>query len=320
MTGVEHITTGNNFINCSKIKTVIVNKAFNLDNQQFKKHNMTAEAQGIIYVDGTASESTFRFTAPNLNEFITGKVFYKGNATKCGQWNFDENGEIQSTSHNYVDGICSNCGKYSEEKTQGVAYGYDATENNGNGAYYVDMNTTLNLSVVEILGKYNDGIHGELPVTYVRNRAFDGNTNITRVILPESVTQLDGAAFANCSNLEFISMTGIVNMRFVGGLKRSYIEGTYDTTNNFLFCAKLKYVIVNKDFNLYYDTPEARQFYGSSAGEANVYVMGSEEDSTVKCGTAGNNNLLSGKVYYYSETQKTGCWYYDDNGNVAIWA
>ena len=182
------------------------------------------------------------------------------------------------------------------------------------------MNTTLNLSVVEILGKYNDGIHGELPVTYVRNRAFDGNTNITRVILPESVTQLDGAAFANCSNLEFISMTGIVNMRFVGGLKRSYIEGTYDTTNNFLFCAKLKYVIVNKDFNLYYDTHEARQFYGSSAGEANVYVMGSEDDSTVKCGTAGNNNLLSGNIYYYSETQKAGCWHYDDNGNAELWA
>lgn len=322
MTGVEHITTGNNFINCSKIKTVIVNKAFNLDNQQFKKHGMTAEAQGIIYVDGTASESTFSFTAPNLNEFITGKVFYKGDAAKCLQWNFDENGEIihGASEHNYVDGICSNCGKYSEEKTQGVAYGYDATENNGNGAYYVGLNTTLNLSVVEILEKYNDGIHGELPVTYVRNRAFDGNTNITRVILPESVTQLDGAAFANCSNLEFISMTGIVNMRFVGGLKRSYIEGTYDTTNNFLFCAKLKYVIVNKDFNLYYDTPEARQFYGSSAGEANVYVMGSEDDSTVKCGTAGNNNLLSGKVYYYSETQKAGCWHYDVNGNAELWA
>ena len=322
MTGVEHITTGNNFINCSKIKTVIVNKAFNLDNQQFKKHGLTAEAQGIIYVDGTASESTFSFTAPNLNEFITGKVFYKGNATKCGQWNFDENGEIihGASEHNYVDGICSNCGKYSEEKTQGVAYGYDATENNGKGAYYVGLNKTLNVSVVEILEKYNDGIHGELSVTYVRNSAFDGNSYITKVILPESVTQLDGAAFANCSNLEFISMTGIVNMRFVGGLKRSYIEGTYDTTNNFLFCAKLKYVIVNKDFNLYYDTPEARQFYGSSAGEANVYVMGSEEDSTVKCGTAGNNNLLSGKVYYYSETQKAGCWHYDDNGNAELWA
>lgn len=320
MIGITQISTNNNFLDCEKIKTVIVNKDFQLNDQQFKNRSGKGVASGIVYVNGTKTESTYTCSNYDINNQLSQLIYYKGDATKCGQWNFDENGEIQSTSHNYVDGICSNCGKYSEEKTQGVAYGYDATENNGNGAYYVDMNTTLNLSVVEILGKYNDGIHGELPVTYVRNRAFDGNTNITRVILPESVTQLDGAAFANCSNLEFISMTGIVNMRFVGGLKRSYIEGTYDTTNNFLFCAKLKYVIVNKDFNLYYDTPEARQFYGSSAGEANVYVMGSEDDSTVKCGTAGNNNLLSGKVYYYSETQKAGCWHYDDNGNAELWA
>ena len=312
----------NNFLKCNALKTVIVASGFTANVQQFTNGNgdiaKLDNAVLILYVNG---ESSALKLDGNQNLW-TGKVFYKGDATKCLRWNFDENGEIihGASEHNYVDGICSNCGKYSEEKTQGVAYGYDATENNGNGAYYVDLNTTLNLSVVEILGKYNDGIHGELPVTYVRNRAFDGNTNITRVILPESVTQLDGAAFANCSNLEFISMTGIVNMRFVGGLKRSYIEGTYDTTNNFLFCAKLKYVIVNKDFNLYYDTPEARQFYGSSAGEANVYVMGSEDDSTVKCGTAGNNNLLSGKVYYYSETQKAGCWHYDDNGNAELWA
>ena len=239
MIGITQISTTNNFLDCEKIKTVIVNKDFHLNDQQFLNRSGKGVASGIVYVNGTKTESTYTCSNYNINNQLSQLIYYKGDATKCGQWNFDENGEIQSTSHNYVDGICSNCGKYSEEKTQGVAYGYDATENNGNGAYYVDMNTTLNLSVVEILGKYNDGIHGELPVTYVRNRAFDGNTNITRVILPESVTQLDGAAFANCSNLEFISMTGIVNMRFVGGLKRSYIEGTYDTTNNFLFCANI---------------------------------------------------------------------------------
>ena len=326
MTGVEHITTGNNFINCSKIKTVIVNKAFNLDNQQFKKHNMTAEAQGIIYVDGTASESTFSFTAPNLNEFMTGKVFYKGNATKCLQWNFDENGEIihGASEHNYVDGICSNCGKYGEEKTQGVVYGYDAAENNGKGAYYVGLNKTLNVSVVEILEKYNDGIHGELTVTYVRNSAFDGNSYITKVILPESVTQLDGNVFLNCSNLQYVSMLGIKDMTFKG-ISRSYSTDTIVTNNNFLGCSKLTTLIVNKAFNLF-DSPtvySAQQFVGD-AKCINIYAFGSEDESNViifdKEGTTGKNGLLSGKVYYYSETQKAGCWHYDDNGNAELWA
>ena len=316
MTGVEHITTGNNFINCSKIKTVIVNKAFNLDNQQFKKHNMTAEAQGIIYVDGTASESTFRFTAPNSNEFLTGKVFYKGNATKCLQWNFDENGEIihGASEHNYVDGICAKCGKYSEEKTQGVVYNYDSTGNNGKGVYYVGLNTTLNLSVVEILGKYNDGINGEKSVKYIAFQAFKDNTTIKKVVLPASVDSLEGMVFWGCENLEYISMTGISNLEYAspyGGSGRN---------NNFRNCFKLSVVITSNALS-----SNVGQFGCGAADAGNkkildFYVYGESGAPSLDYKTADANNLCSGKVYYYSETQKAGCWHYDDNGNAELWA
>lgn len=315
----------NNFLKCNALKTVIVASGFTANVQQFTNGNGDiAELDNavlILYVNG---ESSALKLDGNQNLW-TGKVFYKGNATKCGQWNFDENGEIihGASEHNYVDGICSNCGKYSEEKTQGVAYGYDATENNGNGAYYVGLNTTLNLSVVEILGKYNDGIHGELPVTYVRSGAFSSNTYITKVILPESVTQLDGNVFLNCSNLQYVSMLGIKDMTFKG-ISRSYSTGTIVTGNNFLGCSKLTTLIVNKAFNLF-DDPlalNAQQFVGD-AKCINIYAFGSEGDSNViinKEGATGNNGLLSGKVYYYSETQKAGCWHYDDNGNAELWA
>ena len=252
-------------------------------------------------------------------------MYKRQDATKCGQWNFDENGEIQSTSHNYVDGICSNCGKYSEEKTQGVAYGYDAAENNGKGAYYVGLNKTLNVSVVEILEKYNDGIHGELSVTYVRNSAFDGNSYITKVILPESVTQLDGNVFLNCSNLQYVSMLGINDMTFKG-ISRSYSTETIITGNNFLGCSKLTTLIVNKAFNLF-DDPlalNAQQFVGD-AKCINIYAFGSEGDSNViinKEGATGNNGLLSGKVYYYSENKPTETsktyWHYVDLSLIHI--
>lgn len=315
----------NNFLKCNALKTVIVASGFTANVQQFTNGNgdiaKLDNAVLILYVNG---ESSALKLDGNQNLW-TGKVFYKGNATKCGQWNFDENGEIihGASEHNYVDGICSNCGKYSEEKTQGVAYGYDATENNGNGAYYVGLNTTLNLSVVEILGKYNDGIHGELPVTYVRSGAFRSNTYITKVILPESVTQLDGNVFLNCSNLQYVSMLGIKDMTFKG-ISRSYSTETIVTGNNFLGCSKLTMLIVNKAFNLF-DDPlalNAQQFVGD-AKCINIYAFGSEGDSNViinKEGATGNNGLLSGKVYYYSETQKAGCWHYDDNGNAELWA
>lgn len=315
----------NNFLKCNALKTVIVASGFTANVQQFTNGNgdiaKLDNAVLILYVNG---ESSALKLDGNQNLW-TGKVFYKGVATKCLQWNFDENGEIihGASEHNYVDGICSNCGKYSEEKTQGVAYGYDATENNGKGAYYVDLNTTLNLSVVEILGKYNDGIHGELPVTYVRSGAFSSNTYITKVILPESVTQLDGNVFLNCSNLQYVSMLGIKDMTFKG-ISRSYSTETIVTGNNFLGCSKLTTLIVNKAFNLF-DDPlalNAQQFVGD-AKCINIYAFGSEGDSNViinKEGATGNNGLLSGKVYYYSETQKAGCWHYDDNGNAELWA
>lgn len=318
----------NNFLKCNALKTVIVASGFTANVQQFTNGNgdiaKLDNAVLILYVNG---ESSALKLDGNQNLW-TGKVFYKGNATKCGQWNFDENGEIihGASEHNYVDGICSNCGKYSEEKTQGVAYGYDATENNGNGAYYVGLNTTLNLSVVEILGKYNDGIHGELPVTYVRSGAFRSNTYITKVILPESVTQLDGNVFLNCSNLQYVSMLGIKDMTFKG-ISRSYSTETIVTGNNFLGCSKLTMLIVNKAFNLF-DDPlalNAQQFVGD-AKCINIYAFGSEGDSNViinKEGATGNNGLLSGKVYYYSENKPTETsktyWHYVD-GVATLWA
>lgn len=315
----------NNFLKCNALKTVIVASGFTANVQQFTNGNgdiaKLDNAVLILYVNG---ESSALKLDGNQNLW-TGKVFYKGNATKCGQWNFDENGEIihGASEHNYVDGICAKCGKYSEEKTQGVVYGYDAAENNGKGAYYVGLNKTLNVSVVEILEKYNDGIHGELSVTYVRNSAFDGNSYITKVILPESVTQLDGNVFLNCSNLQYVSMLGIKDMTFKG-ISRSYSTETIVTGNNFLGCSKLTTLIVNKAFNLF-DDPlalNAQQFVGN-AKCINIYAFGSEGDSNViinKEGATGNNGLLSGKVYYYSETQKAGCWHYDDNGNAELWA
>lgn len=317
----------NNFLKCSNLTTVIVAANFTADVQQFTTGDATIDkienAKLDIYVNAASGAPNFGGANKNL---LTGAIYYKGDATKCLQWNYDENGVIQHgpAAHNYENGICTACGKYSEEKTQGVAYGYDATENNGNGAYYVDMNTTLNLSVVEILGKYNDGIHGELSVTYVRNSAFNGNTNITRVILPESVTQLDGNVFLNCSNLQYVSMLGITNMTFKG-ISRPYSTETIVTNNNFLGCSKLTTLIVNKAFNLF-DSPtvySAQQFVGD-AKCIDIYAYGSEDESNViifdKEGTTGKNGLLSGKVYYYSETQKAGCWHYDDNGNAELWA
>lgn len=301
----------NNFLQCYKLTTVIIASDFYTNTQQFTNGN-----GDISRIDGAVLEFYVNASAgaPNLegnNNLWTGNVFYKGDATKCMQWNFDENGNVVhgASEHDFENGKCKVCGKYSDELTQGVVYEYDREE----GCYYVGSNRTLNVSELTILDKYNDGIHGENGVTYVRNCAFMENPYITKVILPESVTLLDGAAFMNCPNLEYVSMTGIVNMPFVGGQSRYYIQN-YDTTNNFTFCAKLKYVIVNKNFNLYYTTTDARQFLGRENGTADIFVDGSKAESSVNCARSDGNNLLTGNIYYKGDASKCLQWNFGSDG------
>lgn len=321
MTGVKTLTTSNNFLDCTKLTTVIVNKDFLLNDQQFKNRTEGydhKDAKGIVYVNGTAEESTYSCTVgyASANNVLIGIVYYKGDATKCLQWNYDTDGNIAHgpAAHNYKDGICTVCGKYSEEKTQGVVYNYDSTGNNGKGVYYVGLNTTLNLSVVEILGKYNDGINGEKSVKYIAFQAFKDNTTIKKVVLPASVDSLEGMVFWGCENLEYISMTGISNLEYAspyGGSGRN---------NNFRNCFKLSVVITSNALS-----SNVGQFGCGAADAGNkkildFYVYGESGAPSLDYKTADANNLCSGKVYYYSETQKAGCWHYDDNGNAELWA
>lgn len=315
MTGVKTLTTSNNFLDCTKLTTVIVNKDFLLNDQQFKNRTEGydhKDAQGIVYVNGTAEESTYSCTVgyEDLNNVLNGTVYYKGDSSKCGQWNYGKNGEILSseyTNHEWdKNGKCSHgtCGAYN---TAGISYTYDSTLK----TYYVSGCAT-NVQEAIVLPAYNDGTNGEKAVTYVSKNVFAG-LNITKLILPESVTTLKGGIALNCYNLQYVSMIGVTELNDGGA------------NNNFLNCAKLETVIVNKALQV-----EAQQFKLADSSVtkvgAKMYVFGAEKDSTIKIeythtDLGAINDLLSAdQIYYYSETQKAGCWHYDDNGNAELWA
>lgn len=305
----------NNFLKCNALKTVIVASGFTANVQQFTNGNgdiaKLDNAVLILYVNG---ESSALKLDGNQNLW-TGKVFYKGNATKCGQWNFDENGEIihGASEHNYVDGKCTRCGEYNG---MGVSYKYDEISR----TYYVAGYTGTS-ETVTVLGMWNDGTNGEKKVTFIKYLAFDGNQNIKRVFLHENITSLDGGVFANCPNLEYVSMTGITDLK-VTTLQEQPHKSIYGTKNdftnhNFMNCPKLTTVVVGKNF-----TVGDAMFMSTNGSPAcvNIYTLATgESDGTITLNTA-NNSLLTGTIYYYSETQKAGCWHYDDNGNAELWA
>ena len=316
MRGVEELGYGNAFLNCCKLTTVIVGKKFNLSGQAFKTLN--GEAPHVnIYVDGTAAESDITAVTSDENNMFTGVIYYKVADTatvKCLQWNYGADGEIVkgASSHDYVDGKCSLCGAYN---TMGVAYGYDS----GNNAYYVADNRSLNLSEVTILEKYNDGTNGEANVIYVQLYAFHNNTSITKITLPESVTELDGSVFMGCTNLKYVSMTGVKTLNYSESVTRPYsvtVDGnTFSMrygNNNFYNCVSLETVIVSNAFST--NVSQFGTNIGSAVAVVRLFVNGASGTPSLQ-----EDKLLTGEVYYKADdtaTVKCLQWKFGENGEI----
>ena len=264
-----------------------------------------------IFVDGSKAESSVNCARSDGNNLLTGNIYYKGDASKCLQWNFGSDGitiEHGGTAHHFVNGICENCG---DKDAMGVEYKYY------NGTYYVSKYTGT-AETVNVFGEWNDGENGNANVTFVKNGAFSGNPYIKKVIFHENIATLDGEVFSGCSNLEFVSMKGVANLALLNLSNQKIYTGECYSSNNFMNCGKLKVVIVGKNFNC---DPQMFKIWDNDNITActDIYVEGSEEESHIVLSN-DQNALLTKTVYYYSETAQSGCWHYDEQGNVALWA
>ena len=298
---------GNNFINCTTLKYVIMNPAFTTDVNQFFLNGGNPEKAILdIYVD--AASGTPSFAEGTNQNLLTGNIYHKVDdaaTVKCLQWKYGADGEIVkgASGHIFVDGICSECGK---KDAMGVVYTYDSAKSCYYVAGYTGSGGTLN-----VFDTWNDGANGEAAVTYVKNSALINHTEIMKVILPASVKRLEGSVFQGCSNLEYVSMVGVEELT-LENLSNSgiYGNGVY-STNNFLNCGKLKVVIVGKKFKIT-NNHFIRTDDSLTAGLADIYMSGAEGECEFVYDPANRNEHLSGNVYYYSETSAANSWRYVD--------
>lgn len=305
---------GNNFINCTALKYVIMNPAFTTDVNQFFLNGGNPEKAILdIYVD--AASGTPSFAEGTNQNLLTGNIYHKVDdaaTVKCLQWKYGADGEIVkgASGHIFVDGICSECGK---KDAMGVVYTYDSAKSCYYVAGYTGSGGTLN-----VFDTWNDGANGEAAVTYVKNSALINHTEIMKVILPASVKRLEGSVFQGCSNLEYVSMVGVEELT-LENLSNSgiYGNGVY-STNNFLNCGKLKVVIVGKKFKIT-NNHFIRTDDSLTAGLADIYMSGAEGECEFVYDSSNRNEHLSGNVYYYSEAELSGAWHYV-NGIAVLWA
>ena len=289
----------NNFLNCIKLTTVIVKNGYTSEGcgAQFSVNGEITNPEKVVnlYAYGTATVS-----AHANDKLFTGTIYYLGDGEKCFTWKFDENGKIKTgpVKHNYgTDGKCTLC-----QADSGVEYAYDSA----NQTYYVKgLKTRVTVQEVLIVEKYNDGTNGEHPVTYVAKKAFENKTTIKRVIMP-SITDLGGQVFWGCENLEYVDMRSVTYIKYN---QPGRPDGATESNNNFRFCNSLATVIVGNGYS-----SETGQFNSDHThGVVDLYVYGT---STVT--THPDDKILSGNVYYYSDTEKAGAWHFA-NGVATLW-
>ncbi|MBO4539185.1 MAG: leucine-rich repeat protein, partial [Clostridia bacterium] len=134
----------------------------------------------------------------------------------CSECGKIETKTIEPLGHNYVNNECIRCHHVRAQSTEGVVFAYDS-EFDG---YYVKEYTGTASSVV-IGASYDDGVHGEKSVTKIGEGAFIGNTEITTVVLPNTIRKILSHAFYDCAglvdiNIDFIPSEDIAADAFVG--------------------------------------------------------------------------------------------------------
>ena len=105
---------------------------------------------------------------------------------------------IDKTSHDYIDGVCDDCGH--EYSSSGITFQKYASYNGINRAAIVTGYTGTDTEVY--IPRYVDG-YIVLGINY---NAFKNNTKITKVKLPDTITFINGYAFSGCTKLESINI------------------------------------------------------------------------------------------------------------------
>ena len=110
---------------------------------------------------------------------------------------------------------CKTCGEIAEQEvipatgSEGLSYYID------NGSYIINGIGTCTDTDIVIPAKING-----YKVTAINSWAFNGCTNLTSVVIPDSVTSIGNNAFSNCSSLVSVSLpaglTSISSETFVG--------------------------------------------------------------------------------------------------------
>ena len=299
--GLTTINEGQmHFHDCGKLETVVFGDSITISNGA-RCFSSDIEFVGVnIYLSSNNGVATFTDTA-YANKLLSADRVFNYSETDCLKtWKYDTNGDVvlsKVVAHaEYKNGVCSKC---SAPATSGLVYTI-----NEDGESYSVTSYTGSATEVYVADTYMDK-----PVTAIGSGAFNNisNKNITKVVLPKSVTTLGNRCFWAQSNLTTMIMPGVTFIPYQSDQMQFYK------------CSSLKVVVVGESFEI--ESGEATNFTRVFHDDYNtnfytdLYVS-SQSGAVSIFSPEDRNRLLSGVVYHYSEIDCYRTWRYDENGNI----
>lgn len=144
------------------------------------------------------------------------------------------------------------------------------------GTYYILSGVSGNKNALKqcvIASSYDDGEHGELPVTHIGQEAFMGCTSLVSVEIPDTVTYIDTRAFAynHIQRLEIpdsVKYIGYASFACSYSIAELVIPESVEILGPYAFayCSTLEKVTINANIDTIYANTFAGNFISTDSG------------------------------------------------------
>ena len=327
------VTSCRQFMNCFALKTVVVGESFELalvsvgtgDNRCFYVEGEGAVPNQVnLFLTSANGTVTLHAEGTSVQNMLSVNRAYNLNSTEkdvCRTWRWVDGLPKLSehASHNYLNGVCLNCG--AERVTAGLVYAKYADKDE----YYVSDYTGSDTEV------YISSTYEGYPVTGIGKSAFyspyDSNIKkkITKIVMPISVKTIHNEAFFNCKALETIIMPGVTELTTYSAATSAF--GMVEK-NQFYGCNKLTTIVAGASLDVLYGSGttggDQRVFWTDNYTGTGIDIYLTSSDGNLYVQAPSRCNMLTNVVYYYSANRPADealatTWCYVD-GVPTLWS